>query len=163
MRGTFPPGCSTAFDRSLLEFLTVASERTRMSNRGLQEILRSGAFDRPESPDVWSDWERKNLQLAWWTFELLNDERRIGVPVEKRVQYTELVDTDRLYEALRRQGYKGREEFRRRFAQSHETCCTRPGYCFMMSVRRPAQAELRRLLRGDQVQDDPARQHRLHH
>ena len=71
--------------------------------------------------------------MRWWTFELLNDERRIGVPVEKRVQYTELVDTDRLYEALRRQGYKGREEFRRCFAQSHETCCTRPEYCFMMS------------------------------
>lgn len=86
-----------------------------------------------EKPNSWSDHERKVFSSAWWAFELLNDERRLGVPVELRVTLEELITPKLFKEALRRQGYRGREALRQRFANQHKRTCTRPGKCNLIT------------------------------
>ena len=92
--------------------------------------LLSG-WDRGEAS--WGDWERHLLSEAWYTRELLVDERRIRVPEEERTSHAEYFDRRKLNKALRRHGYRGRAALRLRFAENLRCVTTRPGRSRMMS------------------------------
>ena len=146
----WPAESSVAYHSGILDFSTIADERTQFSKQGLQSVCRLRAFSRvPRKPSneddgdqapseaeaaaTWCEWERRIFTEAWFARELLRDERELSVPLADRAKLEDYLDKRRFNAALRRQGYRGRAALRHRYAERHRYTTTRPGRAQMVS------------------------------